>query len=773
MSGFMTRFMKSILFGLIVITALMITPSAGRAEGNRLYLYATKYTGGTLVNLDWSGEYSSTTRFKVQYRKVGGEYEDITTFLDSNVFSYSHSISAVYPHNSHSYRVAIYNSDSTVTGYTNEVYLSTVDITSPYDLTVNPVSTHEVELAWKYPDAAGAATIVERKAEGETEWTQVASLGKGVNQFRCVGLTLGKVYTFRVKAYFGPNAYSVPVQSTGVKTGDDDTLQLSATFVPPNYVLVSWSCSWSPNVTIDIERKSGNGDYVPVFSADWHQGSWTDTNVVLNGYYTYRIKVRSKLDPATVISWREVSVPCVILNSQFDLKAYGSSGKIDLTWKDNTSDEAGFELWRKTGRNGEWVKYGDFEKDTTSFTDRAVSPNTEYGYQIRSYNTNHEAYSAYSNEVWASTSASGILLPLEYTMVSSTSVRLHWRYTESDRSNVKIRLQRLSEPYAEWKTLHTIDADVNEYSDDTVTSYQKYYYRLEFTNDQNKSSTYSQEVAVIPGIPEAPSALKIEQLSPNSIRLIWVDKAMNEDGFIIERILPEYGGYVEVARTPADTVSYVEKGLLPGTIYYYRVKAFNKTGSSAYTKEESILPSKPKTFTDLSDVDWAKEAIENLSSRNVINGKTETLFFPNDSITRGEFVSLMIRSFGLSKTPVGYLADVKPADWYYKDIMTAKSLGILSDSNGYFFPTVPITREDMAVIVYKVLKAADKTIPAYDTALLEGYLDRDLAAPYALPYLAALKGEKIIDGKSSTLLAPKDPATRAEAVVMLYRIIDR
>lgn len=52
-------------------------------------------------------------------------------------------------------------------------------------------------------------------------------------------------------------------------------------------------------------------------------------------------------------------------------------------------------------------------------------------------------------------------------------------------------------------------------------------------------------------------------------------------------------------------------------------------------------------FSDISDAEWAAEAIEFLAKRNVINGKSKNMFCPNDSITREEAVKIIVNSFGL------------------------------------------------------------------------------------------------------------------------------
>jgi len=179
------------------------------------------------------------------------------------------------------------------------------------------------------------------------------------------------------------------------------------------------------------------------------------------------------------------------------------------------------------------------------------------------------------------------------------------------------------------------------------------------------------------------------------------------------------------------------------------------------------------TYTDIQTVSWAKSAIENLSERGIIKGKTSTLFAPNDNITRAEFVCLIVRAFSLNKTSAGSFVDVNPSNWFYKEVMTAKSLGIISGDNyNYFYPNKPITREDVAVIITRTLKVINKPLPGSSTDILAKFADKNLISSYAAPSMASLNSSNILNGRSETILAPKGNTTRAEAALLISKIID-
>jgi len=75
------------------------------------------------------------------------------------------------------------------------------------------------------------------------------------------------------------------------------------------------------------------------------------------------------------------------------------------------------------------------------------------------------------------------------------------------------------------------------------------------------------------------------------LQLTWTDNSTDESGFIVERKIGQTGTYLQLARLPPNTVTYVDTGVEEGVTYCYRVKAFNASGSSDFTVEACAMPS--------------------------------------------------------------------------------------------------------------------------------------------------------------------------------------
>jgi hypothetical protein len=110
-------------------------------------------------------------------------------------------------------------------------------------------------------------------------------------------------------------------------------------------------------------------------------------------------------------------------------------------------------------------------------------------------------------------------------------------------------------------------------------------------------------MTVTPATPAAPSDLTATPGSLTQVNLTWTDNAVNEMGYSVERAPSQAGGWVEVARLPANTTRHADTGLSTGP-YSYRVRAHNEVGMSPYSAVVSVFL--PQTGTlHVGDLDRA------------------------------------------------------------------------------------------------------------------------------------------------------------------------
>lgn len=176
-------------------------------------------------------------------------------------------------------------------------------------------------------------------------------------------------------------------------------------------------------------------------------------------------------------------------------------------------------------------------------------------------------------------------------------------------------------------------------------------------------------------------------------------------------------------------------------------------------------------FNDMNNHVWAREAVEALMKKGIVSGDGNGLFRPSDSITREEFLKMVIEAFGLT----GYKADISFKDavsgaWYEKYISAACALNITNGRNSEIFGIgEKVTREEMAVFVQRAAKAKGLELVSSGE---NAFADSGDISGYARSAVNSLSQKGIINGMGENLFMPKENSTRAQAAVIIYRAMN-
>lgn len=171
------------------------------------------------------------------------------------------------------------------------------------------------------------------------------------------------------------------------------------------------------------------------------------------------------------------------------------------------------------------------------------------------------------------------------------------------------------------------------------------------------------------------------------------------------------------------------------------------------------------SFADVSG--WSEEYIYYLADKNIIQGKSEGIFAPKDTIKRSEFAAIVARMSGADLTKyknVGF-DDVKNTDWFMPAVAWCNEQGIAKGTEGKFNPSANITRQEMAVMLKRYADTQKVTLPVKNTKVT--FADEGIIASFAKESVSAMQQAGILAGKGNNLFAPKDNATREEAAKMI------
>lgn len=196
-----------------------------------------------------------------------------------------------------------------------------------------------------------------------------------------------------------------------------------------------------------------------------------------------------------------------------------------------------------------------------------------------------------------------------------------------------------------------------------------------------------------------------------------------------------------------------------------------KTGSGSTTTTPTY-----NAFVDVPSSRWSATYINKLASLGIINGTGGGYFEPTLYVTREEFVKMLAGVAGANVT--GYTSsrfpDVPLSRWSAPYIAWAADRGITTGTDGgNFAPTMRITREEMATMIYRYVQSSGKTLPAKNASVI--FADANLISGWAQTPVSVMQQAGIIDGNVTNgryTFDPKVSASREECAKMLAVLYD-
>jgi len=188
------------------------------------------------------------------------------------------------------------------------------------------------------------------------------------------------------------------------------------------------------------------------------------------------------------------------------------------------------------------------------------------------------------------------------------------------------------------------------------------------------------------------------------------------------------------------------------------------TPASSTTATSTTSQSGSVILNDISD-NWAKSMIEKFVSEGKVSGYPDQSFKPNNNVTRAEFVVMCAKILNISGDAKYSFSDIEDS-WAknYIGIMCAKNY-INGYNDGSFKPNTFITREEVASIIGRIEQYSDASSPT-------SFTDSASIGTWASNYVNTLCSKSILSGYPDGSFMPKNNATRAEVVSILYRVLN-
>ena len=242
-------------------------------------------------------------------------------------------------------------------------------------------------------------------------------------------------------------------------------------------------------------------------------------------------------------------------------------------------------------------------------------------------------------------------------------------------------------------------------------------------------------------------------------------KAFNESA---DKVVP--GPTPQPEPKPQPKPSYPSYPIYPWYNHSNKVST-SKTNKNTEIKKEEVKNENLNQgkFTDING-HWANKAINYVVNKGYFAGVSKTEFAPDKPITRGEFVTVLGRMLKIdtSKYSSQRFNDVNSSTYYSPYVTWANEVGIVSGvGGGNFAPDKALTREEMAVIMSKFLKASNKKLTEKP---ITNFNDQGSISPWAKEAVTEMAKLGVVKGMGEGNFSPKTEFTRAQVAQVLYSI---
>jgi len=243
--------------------------------------------------------------------------------------------------------------------------------------------------------------------------------------------------------------------------------------------------------------------------------------------------------------------------------------------------------------------------------------------------------------------------------------------------------------------------------------------------------------------------------------------------------------------TPSGTVEVIENSditftMVPGN--HFKIKDVLVDGESVGAVSEYTFTSvrsnhtieaifaldcPSEAYVDVDITKWYHEPIDFVLLAGLFKGITESTFEPDSAMTRSMMVAVLYR-LGGSPAVTGEIPfpDVEPGSWYADAILWSEANEIVEGyDNGMFGPHDPITREQLAAILYRYAQYKGYDVSIGEETNILSYEDAFDISDYAVPAMQWAVGAGIIQGDGAHL-NPREYASRAQVAAMVMRFIE-
>lgn len=565
--------------------ASVITPTAPPQAPTSLTATAVS---STQIRLTWQDNSSDETGFRVE-RSIGGAAYTVIATVGANVTTLDDT--AVEAGQTCQYRVCACNSGGTSAASNVASATTPVPVPqAPAGLTATAISGTVINLTWQDLSSNETGYRLERSTDGIT-FALLATLAANVTGYSDTTVQPGQTCLYRVCAFNqgGDSAASATVGATTPITAPSAPSGLVATAVNGTLITLAWVDGSTTETGFRLERAVDGGSFILLATLGANVTSYADASVLPGQVCLYRVRAFNAGGESAASNVAQATTPVApTVPSGFTATAV-SSNQVRLTWTAATGNVSGYRLERSAD-GVVFTALTMVSAGTVTWLDTSVLPGRTYYYRCSAYGVGGEsAWSGVASVITPIGAAPATPTSLAVSVLSSSSLKLTWKDAAKDEAGYYVER---SVDGVNFGLVATLAVNAATFTDTGLNGATKYYYRVcAFRIGIQSPYTSIVSATTLMTPPSAPANLTAQAASKTQVNLAWQDTATNETGFKIERST-DGKSYSQVATVAAGVTTYANTGLSGGKTYYYRVRATNAGGDSAYSNVVTVATPK-------------------------------------------------------------------------------------------------------------------------------------------------------------------------------------
>ncbi len=431
-------------------------------------------------------------------------------------------------------------------------------------------------------------------------YEKIASIAPNKTSYTDYNVKTQKTYYYKVRGRGGDkngySSYSDILSGWAVKK----TSITSVSSKTSTSLQIKWK-KVSNAYAYRIQRSTSlNGTYQTIATVkSANTTTYVDQGVTEGKKYYYRIQVTNRVNKKNGYSGYCKSKAGSTISATTILYVKSlNSNSMEIKWEKDP-DASAYRVKRSRKKDGNYEKVADIKYgNTTKYVDKKITSGKRYYYVVETV-IDKKGVKNYSGDSKPATAVNIAVVPVKSMQVKNSGLQISWDKVAGTNA---YQIMRSTEEKGTYKEIAKLDGSTSTtYIDKDVKTWNRYYYKIRAIKKGKYTGYGSFTSPIEKWVIAAPENIKVVPQKVNQIKISW-KKMEHATGYEILRSTKRNSGYqVLTTRSSDQKTSYVDKTVVPGKTYYYKVAAFVQVGKESGKSDEST-PLSGKTEVEQSEI---------------------------------------------------------------------------------------------------------------------------------------------------------------------------